>query len=199
MPDTIYFTAPYDPGWNDPPKFEYNPSETTPKVKLNLNKRVAFPMTQSPGSTPNRTTELAPSGLPMPHSKNAPPLVIPTQSGQPSDPTTERPSLPPPPPSTLIRPPSTADAVTPAVQELSPDDLKPRAVVAIEFLIKAARDNSLEEICSRLEVCQKEIDDHTLSPDVLKLLVRVNEGTERIKYQVKQHPKDTFPFSIFSS
>lgn len=66
-----YFTASYDPGWNDPPKLTYNPQQTTPNRPRNfLNKRVAFPLsggTSTPGQTP-------PVNLPPLPASAAPPV-----------------------------------------------------------------------------------------------------------------------------
>lgn len=43
-------TAPIDPGWNDPPKLSYN-AQTTPNRPRNvLNKRVAFPLSNTTSS-----------------------------------------------------------------------------------------------------------------------------------------------------
>ncbi|CAH2099632.1 unnamed protein product [Euphydryas editha] len=71
--------ASYDPGWNDPPKLNYNPQQTTPNRPRNfLNKRVAFPLsggTSTPGQTP-------PVNLPPIAASAAPPIqnVIVTDS-----------------------------------------------------------------------------------------------------------------------
>ncbi|KAJ8734960.1 hypothetical protein PYW08_014210 [Mythimna loreyi] len=43
-------TAPIDPGWNDPPKFSYNPQTTPNKPRNILNKRVAFPLSSATSS-----------------------------------------------------------------------------------------------------------------------------------------------------
>ncbi|CAH1103467.1 unnamed protein product [Psylliodes chrysocephalus] len=53
-----------DPGWNDPPMLNYNPSNPPPKSRIG-NKRVAFPLngTISPASA---TPELHPSAPPLP-------------------------------------------------------------------------------------------------------------------------------------
>lgn len=45
---------PFEPGWNDPPTLSYNSQQTTPNRPRNfLNKRVAFPMSGSPGTNAN--------------------------------------------------------------------------------------------------------------------------------------------------
>ncbi|XP_053601222.1 steroid receptor RNA activator 1 [Plodia interpunctella] len=71
--------VPYDPGWNDPPKFSYNTQQATPNRPRNfLNKRVAFPLSgggavstaQSPMSSP-----AIPSALP-----STPPVKLPPRT-----------------------------------------------------------------------------------------------------------------------
>ncbi|XP_013196181.2 steroid receptor RNA activator 1 [Amyelois transitella] len=74
-----YGKVPYDPGWNDPPKFSYNAQQTTPNRPRNfLNKRVAFPLsgsTTSPAVQPASNLPVIPSGLPT-----APPLKLPPRT-----------------------------------------------------------------------------------------------------------------------
>ncbi|KAI5642299.1 steroid receptor RNA activator (SRA1) domain-containing protein [Phthorimaea operculella] len=43
--------APFDPGWNDPPKLSYNPQIPAPS-RTRLNKRVAFPLAGTVTTTP---------------------------------------------------------------------------------------------------------------------------------------------------
>lgn len=150
-------------------------------MKLNLNKRVAFPMSQSPVSSGRPTkTELAPSGLPMPHSKNAPPLMMPETSSI----TSEARPLPPPPPVAVPVSSVTHKQLPNEMEELSLDDLGEKSTSAIEFLIKVAKENQLEEVFTRLEACHKEIDDKTLSPEVLRLLVHIHEGKQSLNCEI---------------
>ncbi|CAH2068949.1 unnamed protein product, partial [Iphiclides podalirius] len=59
--------VPFDPGWNDPPKFSYSMQQTTPNRPRNfLNKRVAFPLSGT-GSIP---ASVPPTNLP--------PMPVPT-------------------------------------------------------------------------------------------------------------------------
>uniref|UniRef100_A0A8D8H7T5 Steroid receptor RNA activator 1 n=1 Tax=Culex pipiens TaxID=7175 RepID=A0A8D8H7T5_CULPI len=44
-------TKSHDPGWNDPPKLSYAATGTPPPTKLNLNKRIAFPLATSAAAT----------------------------------------------------------------------------------------------------------------------------------------------------
>ncbi|XP_068628940.1 steroid receptor RNA activator 1 [Battus philenor] len=58
--------VPFDPGWNDPPKFSYNAQQTTPNRPRNfLNKRVAFPLSGT-GSSPAPIAPINLPPLPMP-------------------------------------------------------------------------------------------------------------------------------------
>ncbi|XP_055389511.1 steroid receptor RNA activator 1-like [Condylostylus longicornis] len=62
-----------DPGWNDPPMMQFNPTgQGTNKSKLNLNKRIAFPMTNT--VKPTAIVQPSQGGLPL--------TAIPTQSSQ---------------------------------------------------------------------------------------------------------------------
>ncbi|KAG4077732.1 hypothetical protein HA402_011161 [Bradysia odoriphaga] len=60
---------PYDPGWNDPPTFNYSNAPPPTKTKLNLNKRVAFPMQSSSNSAELPKVEKSTAGLPMPFAR----------------------------------------------------------------------------------------------------------------------------------
>lgn len=51
-----------------------------------------------------------------------------------------------------------------------------QAVQAIEYLIGLARDNSLNDVCSRLEICRNEITGRKLPEAVLNLLTRIHCG-----------------------
>ncbi|XP_004922978.1 steroid receptor RNA activator 1 [Bombyx mori] len=65
----------YDPGWNDPPKLSYNGQQPTPNRPRNfLNKRVAFPLSNTPSSTP------APQPVNLPPMPTLIPPVPPIQS-----------------------------------------------------------------------------------------------------------------------
>lgn len=76
----------YDPGWNDPPSMSVNPSITKPR--LNLNKRVGFPMGspsipgQSPGNLQHPPTNMPPMPpVGMPPMIPAMPPSIPSSTG----------------------------------------------------------------------------------------------------------------------
>uniref|UniRef100_A0A8D8MI87 Steroid receptor RNA activator 1 n=1 Tax=Culex pipiens TaxID=7175 RepID=A0A8D8MI87_CULPI len=59
-------TKSHDPGWNDPPKLSYGGTGTPPPTKLNLNKRVAFPLaTSAAATTLPPTPDVGSSSLPQ--------------------------------------------------------------------------------------------------------------------------------------
>ncbi|XP_055523684.1 steroid receptor RNA activator 1-like [Wyeomyia smithii] len=70
-------TKSHDPGWNDPPKLGYSPSVASPgqPTKLNLNKRVAFPVATANSVPPPPTS--GESSLPqfIPAASGPPPPV----------------------------------------------------------------------------------------------------------------------------
>lgn len=89
------FLAAYDPGWNDPPMLGYTPPNPSTKPKLNLNKRVAFPMQSSPTSGTSQV-KLASSGLPLPQAGGSSLLPSVFTAGN------NLPSIPLPPPPSIV-------------------------------------------------------------------------------------------------
>lgn len=92
-------TATYDPGWNDPPPMPTGPSTASmpsARPRLNLNKRVAFPM-QSGSTTSNSSVKTTAEGLPLPFSTAK---YQPTQMNAtlPESNVQQATALPPPPP-----------------------------------------------------------------------------------------------------
>lgn len=70
-------TKSHDPGWNDPPKLSYAGNGPPPPTKLNLNKRVAFPLATSAAiTTLPPTTAVGSSSLPqfIPVATSGPPV-----------------------------------------------------------------------------------------------------------------------------
>ncbi|XP_055844935.1 steroid receptor RNA activator 1 [Episyrphus balteatus] len=68
-PPTTSSAGTHTPGWNDPPNLQYNPLSNAPgKTKLNLNKRIAFPLQGGP-------TTSKPTAIVQPNQANAPPLL----------------------------------------------------------------------------------------------------------------------------
>lgn len=158
---------------------------------MKLNKRIAFPSqgsTAAAASPIQSTTELAPSGLPMPHSKNAPPPMIPTIANSKSS--SPLPLAPPPPSLSTNRPPAEiSDGLEVlSLSAVAADDLKPRAIGAIDFLIQVCRKTQqLEDILARLELCRRDIETDTLSTDVLRLLIQIHNGKWWWSYNNKQN------------
>lgn len=109
--------ATYDPGWNDPPPMPTSGDATnkTPKPKLNLNKRVAFPLQSSGSNSSNTSVKTTSEGLPLPFStaKYQPPAA---QADVDHSTPVQAPILPPPPSNA---PPSTSDAIESAAVSTS--------------------------------------------------------------------------------
>lgn len=74
-------TKSHDPGWNDPPKLGYSSSTVSPgqSTKLNLNKRVAFPV-----ASPSSTLPPVASSNPMSIGESSLPQFISPTSAPPS-------------------------------------------------------------------------------------------------------------------
>lgn len=140
----FFAVATYEPGWNDPPSMDNLPPTTGPTIKprLNLNKRVAFPVQSGTATTTSQTVQTTAEGLPLPFStaKYDPsrifnPIADATATSHdqlPTSPPSATPLLPPPtsstpptaaslaqpsatttPPTTSSLPPSASDQLTP--------------------------------------------------------------------------------------
>lgn len=123
--------ATYDPGWNDPPPMPVAGAEVNKptKTKLNLNKRIAFPMAGSGGSpSTSSNVKTTAEGLPLPFSTakyQTPPSVF-----QPA------PSAPEATPVPLLLPPPVAIPVAstpPAATEDSLDSSTTREFCQLVF------------------------------------------------------------------
>lgn len=70
----------FDPGWNDPPKLQYNATQSG-KTKLNLNKRIAFPLQGGPStSKPTAIVQPSPSLQPISMPSQPPIAIVPPMS-----------------------------------------------------------------------------------------------------------------------
>lgn len=108
--------ATYDPGWNDPPPMPTAPIQSSGagKPRINLNKRVAFPMQSSGASNSNVKTTA--EGLPLPFS-TAKYQPTPTTTAAELSPSLPSAALPPPPPSTAVFNPSESTSQLPKSEE----------------------------------------------------------------------------------
>lgn len=109
MSKTIVCLDKTDPGWNDPPIFAYSGAPPNPvtKTKLNLNKRIAFPLQSNVSVSDTKTVsptmpmkvETSGGGLPMPFARVP---FVPSSTSTTADNIAGLPpspnNLPPPPP-----------------------------------------------------------------------------------------------------
>lgn len=189
-------SATYDPGWNDPPPMPTaDPAAKPNRTKLNLNKRVAFPMQGgAPATAPNVKTTA--EGLPLPFStaKYQPQETIPsapqTQSVLPPPPlaSNQAPaseSLLPPPPMTA----ATSENITSESQqlsiELSSDDM--HALCRKIFSMLADKMTATEEL-SRLHEIQKRL-------DIFNKMWTENKFSEVVQRKLYDIAKGEYDFS----
>lgn len=174
----LCFTATYDPGWNDPPPMMTG-GQPVPKSRLNLNKRVAFPM-QSAASTSINTSNVrtADSGLPLPFSTaKHNPAAVPT-------PNVMTPLAPvdvgPPPQSTSVPPLPNAQA-TPIVAPIpKPIDVRAYCYEIFANILKSSTapvdTTKTIEIERRLEVLNQSWLTDGFNEDIENLLHGIAKG-----------------------
>lgn len=150
--------ATYDPGWNDPPPMPVAGDGVAKpaKTKLNLNKRIAFPMAGASGNTSTATSvKTTAEGLPLPFSTakyKTPPSVF---QPAPSAPDVAPPTIPLPPPAAVPLP-SESDPSQPiksppvASAVLAPSDDSVDLSTAREFC-QSVFDRASEAIASKLD------------------------------------------------
>lgn len=172
-------TKSHDPGWNDPPKLGYSPGVAPGQTpKLNLNKRIAFPVagTASPSNLPAPPAAVGGSSLPQ---------FIPAASvGTVHAPSTGQPSVPPLPPmvpTTVGTPPRTgqidkskANAAEDGSNNLPTNDEMRDLVRSTleEFLLKTDSSRQVE-IRKRLDVMLQSWNDAKLSDGLRGKLFRL--------------------------
>lgn len=167
------FTAAYDPGWNDPPMLGMTPPTTTTKPKLNLNRRIAFPMQSSPGTVTNQV-KLSSSGLPLPQAggSSLPPSVFTAGNSSPS-------ILLPPPPS--IIPSNVENSCSESCSKTNTDVrdfcLKLYAEVEEEFP-KDDKFNKYENIHKSLEVLKAMWLDDKIDLKISEILYKMAKSFE---------------------
>ncbi|XP_055682264.1 steroid receptor RNA activator 1-like [Lutzomyia longipalpis] len=165
----------FPPGWNDPPKVGYTESTSSSSpnpTKLNLNKRVAFPMNnQGSGAGIQQKVELAPSGLPMPFakvsSKMEPPRSIPSLD--------QNISYTAPPPCS----PSSRD------KDENPEDTTEK----IKTTNIITSQTKMQETLQSLETFARKIEDKKVMDEVLRRmdLLRVQLIKDQLSELIKSH------------
>ncbi|XP_065090386.1 steroid receptor RNA activator 1-like [Ochlerotatus camptorhynchus] len=176
-------TKSHDPGWNDPPKLSYSPGVVTGQTpKLNLNKRIAFPVA---GTTAVNQPPPVPgaaaigSSLPqfVPAASSGPPMAGPPRSVNPSA----------PPMLTVGTPPRVGQIDKPSSNAVDdtlvyPKDDEMRDFVKGilgDFLLKTDSTRQAE-IRKRLDLMQESWNDGKLSDGLTRKLYRLafalNEG-----------------------
>lgn len=176
--------ATYDPGWNDPPPnttTTANSVSSSGKTRLNLNKRVAFPLQSSGASSNTSNVKTTAEGLPLPFStaKYQPP---PTADVLPPNP--QQNVLAPPPISSL--PPTSGNiTATKLVTSTAPQDDSVDLTAAREFcfalfirLLDSMKIDAvkLSEIRKRLDTLNEMWIDNKFNENVQKDIFKLAKG-----------------------
>lgn len=176
-------TKSHEPGWNDPPKLSYSPGAATgsgPTPKLNLNKRIAFPVTKTDTPSPNQPPPPAVGG-----NSTLPQFAPPSSTGN-ATPLTSIPANRPVPP----LPPMVPAAGAPpqndkATVDSSPDgpidfpgDDEMRHLVksTLEEFLQRADSSRQVEIRKRLDLMLKAWNEAKLSDGLTKKLYRLAQA-----------------------
>lgn len=168
VPPTSSGSGTYTPGWNDPPNLQYNalPSATAPgRTKLNLNKRIAFPLQGGP-------TISKPTAIVQPNQTSVPvlPMAMPPLPGGIS--TSQHPVAVVHPMPIVYAPPATQPPLMPAVvaqtsplqpstppfQEPLPDDAQQFALGILRLQLSKVQESPnvrLDEIERRIGVMEQ--------------------------------------------
>lgn len=178
-------TKSHDPGWNDPPKLSYSPGTTSGQApKLNLNKRIAFPVAGT-------ATPIQPSVPVAASSDGSLPQFIPVASSGPpvaGPPPSANTSVPPLPPMVTVgTPPRNNQTDKPGSNATGDSTAYPadtemkgfvREILA-KFLLKTDGSRQVE-IRKRLDMMQQSWDGGKLSDGLTRKLYRLafalNEG-----------------------
>lgn len=169
-------TKSHDPGWNDPPKLSYSPGVATGQTtKLNLNKRVAFPVVGTNDVTqPAAAVDTNAGSLPQ---------FIPTASSGPLMPglsSSVKRKAQPPPPMMMVGTPlvvqidkSESNSVKHTLSYPEDNEMKSFVKGILEnFLLKT--DNSRqEEIRKRLDAMQQSWNNGKLDDELTRKLYRL--------------------------
>lgn len=179
-------TKSHDPGWNDPPKLSYSPGVAAGSgqtTKLNLNKRIAFPVTktdppsiQAPPPTVGGSSTL-PQFVPAASTGNAKPLTsIPTN----------RPMPPLPPMGPAGTPPRIDKPIADSTGKGPidfPADEEMRDLVknTLEEFLQRTDNNRQTEIRKRLDVMLQAWTEAKLSDGLIKKLYRLAQALTQKK------------------
>lgn len=175
--------APFDPGWNDPPTFNYSNAPPPTKTKLNLNKRIAFPIQSSAKSDELPKVEKSGGlggGLPLPFAKVQQTVIesntVPVTSSLP---------LPPPPSMTNETKSCESNPESSSSSDLpqKTDDIGN----SYDFVMKTLRESNMslmstdrskvEEIDKRLNMLDAMWTDEKIDDKLKVLLVKSAEGS----------------------
>lgn len=184
--DILHFKisiATYDPGWNDPPPMPTLPTAQAPvagKPRLNLNKRVAFPM-QSSGAASSSNVKTTAEGLPLPFStaKYQPPPMS-TSTLPEINPKPVLPPLPPPPSTANSSGPVETAATQPPEEAFDSATAEQVCRSTFARLTEAMATNTdaakMSEIRKRLEVLNQMWKENRLNEAVQKVLYDLATG-----------------------
>lgn len=199
-----------DPGWNDPPVFAYTgapPSNPFTKPKLNLNKRIAFPLQTNPtsgssGTTPNvpGKVEISGAGLPMPFARVQVPFGPASSVPSVTDladniaaltsPSNATPiSLPPPPP--LSTSPASNDPIWSPAERVEAERCSPQPNItseeALEYIngiFNATLNTLFQDDHTKSDVIQKRLDtmrtmwlEHKFNNTIQETLYNIAKGS----------------------
>ncbi|GAB0086252.1 hypothetical protein DMENIID0001_002670 [Sergentomyia squamirostris] len=174
---------PFDPGWNDPPKMGYEEQgKSSPsRNKLNLNRRVAFPMS-GPAAGGGQKVELAPSGLPMPFARVS--TNVDTSGNAPSPLPNASLAKPPPPPTANLPPASgNPSKESEATQGTVSEEEMRKTLKDFNTLSQKIEDIKVrEEVLRRLDLLRVQTNKNHLSDEVKVFLVKICEALNGEKF-----------------
>ncbi|XP_055909132.1 steroid receptor RNA activator 1 isoform X2 [Eupeodes corollae] len=182
-PPTSSGPGTHTPGWNDPPKLQFNALPASGKTKLNLNKRIAFPLQGGP-TTSKPTAIVQPNQTSAPLPLAMPPLVGASNSQHPVAVVHPMPNVNAPPPS---QPPTAAAQTSPLqpptapFQEPVPDDAQQFALGILRLqLIKVQESPNvrLDEIQRRVGVMEQLWQSGNLTMPVQAKIYKIAKAVE---------------------
>lgn len=173
MKSIFSIAAPFDPGWNDPPTFNYSNAPPPIKTKLNLNKRIAFPIQSSVQSANLPKVESSGAGLPMPFARVKLNIV---ESNTPP-PSNSLPLLPPPSMTIVPKPSESSTSVVSEQNELGNSfELVMSTLREINESVASTDSSKVDEIEKRLNVLETLWMDGKIDDKLKILLVNTAKG-----------------------